>query len=270
VSLAVVACGRWQIVAAADSRSTSDGIEAGSDSEIKLIECGSRTLCGLVGFTTLIDPVANWREKVSDRVRKMCDRDGLQDSPALLLEAIRADTTPMLARRFALSPWPPGVVPFGAFAIKRDVSGLIEFLDLQYADETTGAGGRRMSDPVLKIHLDGQQSGVYLYATGRGDCLSPSLVRKMNPDLPDEGVLAQIEGLFADAAANGRAEGSIGGPIDVAVIDASGVRWLRRKPLPVARLGRGSGSSVAEFLRWLGIVKPALIGAAAAGGHPSS
>jgi hypothetical protein len=229
-TLHIALFGQQRIIVGSDSRGHSDDGPMGDNFQ-KSFQAGRQTLCGTTGVLTLPPDIY-----VSDRVARLCAKVHLQDSPRELLYAIRADMHGPLVELFTEYPLPddaPSV--FSAFSIHRRLNGKVDLLSLEFPIITQGTN-RLLAEPIIRPHFENYKvREAVAYHDGRGDCLTPDILRRVNPDFDDDSVLAGIDYIFESAKAFSQScRNEIGGPIDIAVIDsATGFRWLRRKPLPL-------------------------------------
>jgi hypothetical protein len=80
--------------------------------------------------------------------------------------------------------------------------------------------------PVVTCRHEGQIERPTVYLQGMKFCARPS----SDLNIPDEAAAkAAINSIFDDARRQSRCRAAIGGPIDLAVIDEQGRRWLQHK-----------------------------------------
>jgi hypothetical protein len=84
-----------------------------------------------------------------------------------------------------------------------------------------------LEEPVIRRLYFGAVADVRLYVRGARRCVHPEL--RCSSVEGDAEALRIIDGVFARARHGGRCAAAIGGPVDVAVIDSSGRRWLKQK-----------------------------------------
>jgi hypothetical protein len=151
------------------------------------------------------------------------------------LDAIEHELFAPITSLFADHSLPESPFVFAAFVIRKEPGGRLDLLELQFVVDTAPGGDRTIGEPHLIVHMEGAvPRGRFAFSLG-GDCLTKGLEQKLDPDLPDEAVLAGIDGIFKAAKAESPVfDNRIGGPIDVCAIESTGFRWLRRKPDPPA------------------------------------
>jgi hypothetical protein len=125
----------------------------------------------------------------------------------------------------------PAERPFSAFAVRRKRAGEIDFWELEFTIVTASDGRRSLGAPEVKSHLtDEIPRGPFVFYISHA--VPKELTDSLEADVPDNIVLRKIDKVFdAVRASSATARNEIGGPVDVASIDADGLRWLRRKPI---------------------------------------
>jgi hypothetical protein len=102
-------------------------------------------------------------------------------------------------------------------------------IDLTHSVHRSSSGhySSVLEEPVVRRLLFSAVVDPRLYVRGARRCVRPEpLCGSVDGEAE---ALRIIEGIFADARHSPRCAAAIGGPIDVAVIDSSGRRWLRQK-----------------------------------------
>jgi hypothetical protein len=228
MSLHLVKSGRSRVVACSDNIGCFESGPPSTEVQ-KLFQTGRWTLCGMAGITEAGpgDPIAN-------RIHGLSTTIDLGDSPRRFLSALRDELTPRFAQLFAEDcsrfQWllPDTEVLFVAFSLKRDRTGTIDLLELRFPLHEANAKPA-LGNPEIVPHLEGVLPGGPIVYN-----LSPAPVRndllgRLNPDAGDDIILAGIdkavEGIRS-ASDLVRAESTA--RMDVAAIDAEGVRWLRK------------------------------------------
>jgi hypothetical protein len=245
MSLIAAFVGTSRTVLLADSRvSTRGGYVA--DGSRKLFQAGSHTLCGIVGLAGF-----GGGDLFSTRVERLCAQE---NRPRELLCAIRDELCGPIAKYVAEDPeefqWllPDSEIIFAALAIRRNASGKSDLFELQlpigqfegkpFVGKPTilmkfeGLRLRRHQEmiPVKSVH--GELLELWkkplppqrvTYWIGACDAL------EKYPDMLDpEGSDAHIL-TVSDYIVKASTDEETGGGLDVASIDSTGVRWLRRK-----------------------------------------
>lgn len=213
---------------AADSRGTlSTG--GSRDDYQKFFPAGRHAVVALVGVVDLLAGDSSGRLvrlSLTRRIARLCGEARLQKDPQALITEIVAELRELR------------MLPFHC-ALPRSAS-LVDVLIVG-----RGHGGYccawRLSLPIereslAEPKLEQLQAGVipsggcHLHGIGLVETVQTLGFAKNPDDSTDSEILAAIDKTFAAAAANPDRGAEIGGPIDVAVIDSSGFRWLRCKP----------------------------------------
>jgi hypothetical protein len=226
MSLLFALCGRHRVVVAADSRRMREDGVALDDTD-KLFPCGHFTACGISGVTNL-----GTHTIVSELIEEISSRPSLRDSPQALLEAITEEMGPRLTRVFREKPLPDGhASAFSAFVARKQPTGELDLLELEFRITTFNGGKRTLDEPRVIAHAEGPPLGRIAYSLGHGDYLTQALEQRLDPDAgSDADILTGVDAIFDGAMVESRkSKNDVGGPIDVALIDAAGFRWLRRK-----------------------------------------
>jgi hypothetical protein len=178
-------------------------------------------------------------DSIATRILRLSSRADLADSPKRFLLALRGELHSHLARLLAEDhsrfQWilADTEVLFTAFFLRRNRAGMVDLLELKFP-LCESKGKPALGDPEIVPHMAGVfPRGPFVYsqfptpemATDLADLLIP-----VDPDAEDETVLADI-----DKAVDGmrgasellRAETTA--TVDVAVIEAKGARWLRKR-----------------------------------------
>ncbi len=230
MSMILCKVGRTRAVICADSRiviGEGDGI---SDDCQKLLQAGDRTVCGFVQFSAFGSAPA---DQISNRISGLLASDErLKDSPRKLLAAI-GDVICGQIKRLSLE-CPEGFrhvyldseIVFAAFCLSLSAEGELDLFELrlpihQSPNASQGSSEATLGEPEIITHADHRPPGPTMYALGKE---GPLAARPLNPDLSDSTVLEQVDCVF-----NKFRDEETGGPIDVAVIDGQGFRWLRTK-----------------------------------------
>jgi hypothetical protein len=227
MSLIIALAGRKRVVVASDSRGCAmDGSQA--DRYQKLYQAGQFTAVGTTGALDIAPGVG-----ISERIAGICAREELRDSPRALLEALRDELREELTSR-PNNRFPDGPIMFGAFAIRKKPDGWLDLLELEFAIETAADGSRFVGEPTLKAHFQGMPRGSSGFSIGQR--YPKGWERAVNLDSTADAIVSGVDRIFAMAKAESeKANDMIGGPIDVAVIETTGFKWLRRKePEPLA------------------------------------
>jgi hypothetical protein len=168
--------------------------------------------------------------RASIQIGRLCGEDRFRDSPRKLLTAVRDNVRAGLESMFAHHPLPDLPSIFSAFTVSRKKTNEVDILELDFPIVMSNSG-RRIGEPTISMKLDGA-FGMFLYHHSRGDCLPDDVTQRVHPDSEDSALLSGIDSVFSAAVRKTKScSDEVGGPIDVAVIDTSGFRWLRRKPI---------------------------------------
>lgn len=247
-TLHVVVVHSDRVVICSDSRGCDiRGLGPIAEDFQKLFQCGEWTAC-LIGGILMLSP----NRRVSTRVAHVCARTALQDSPVELLRAIQNDLYPKFLHLPAtpvpnLTSDPPPA--FSAYSIRRTRDGRIDMWELRFPVKID-SGVLRFDQPMPPIcHFERfiLQTGERCAILSHPDCLSTQATAAnrehrhlITPGLSNEDLSGEVDKLFEMAmATNQTCNDQVGGPIDVAVIDSSGFRWVRRKPnRPITRFLR--------------------------------
>jgi hypothetical protein len=161
---------------------------------------------------------------------------GLGDSPRRFLSALRDELRPIAGickndpSRFRWMLRDRGVA-FACFSLKREYSGMITLLTLHFPLLEV-KGDPAVGDPEIITHIGGlttEQAGAFVYFFY--EHLDDPSLSQINPDLEDDAILRGVDAQIdreRRASAAMRAETTA--TTDVAVIEAAGVRWLRKLP----------------------------------------
>lgn len=238
----------------ADSRYIDAPVEL-RDSARKLTACGPAGLCGLLG---LLRFTRTEFERDGDDLARQTTFELSDIVNGLKLEWAACDGpgfAAMFAQRFheALVPfWERFATeldePFGLsekassivvpslwlaqlFYVNRAASGraFLATIDLRHSVRRSSSGrySSVLEAPVIRPILYSPVVQPGLYARGTRWCarLEP-VSSSVHGDVE---ALKIIEGVFERARLDARCAAAIGGPVDVAVIDTLGRRWLKRK-----------------------------------------
>lgn len=228
-TLHIALCGRSRIIVASDSRGHSPDTGPFGDDFQKLFKAGRRTLCTTSGLLTL-PPDLHAPVYVSTLIGALCVDDALQDSPKDLLRGIGAALRGRISALFARQAPPDMASIFSAFSVHRSSSGVINFWELDFPVLMSVAGTRIIGEPKITQKFKNYSGRPFAYYSGNE--IPVGSMDNLSADAPDEGLLTGIDSVFEGARSlNASAHNEIGGPIDVAVIDPRGFRWLRRKPI---------------------------------------
>ncbi len=253
MSLHIIKSGRRRVVACADKIACAESGPPDTDQE-KLFQAGRYTLCGMVGITE-----AAPGDSIAVRVHRLSLKDGLRDSPKRFLVALRDELHPLLTRALVEHSsrfrWllPDTKVLFVAFCFKREPSGEIDLLELRFP-LYEARGKPALGEPEIIAHIEGALPGgpvLYNLAPSplQTDVLIP-LLAPVDPDAADDLILASIDKAvrsIRNVSERTRAETTAS--TDVVVLDADGVRWLRKS--------RPSAEAVVRenvwhrFVRWI-------------------
>jgi len=214
----------------------------------KLIPWGESALCGLCGLLRFTRTEFDLREDapVSQRTVEIADvisnleAAGAQAEPALsgslvdsfyrVFAPVWAEFAERLDRPFSRS----AAASEGAtqrlaqlLYANRAASGdvLLRSIDLIHHVSRTGRGdyNSRLEQPVVRTLFEGRALKRRLFVRGRRSCAGTPAIRR------DEPALDAIDRIYRETQSASHCARVIGGPIDVAVIDNAGRRWLRRK-----------------------------------------
>lgn len=223
-TLHLVLSGQRQTVVCSDSRGHGEDNTVNTDDFEKLFCAGDRTACCMSGILFL-PPAPGVR--ASFQIASLCGEDRFRDAPRKLLTAVRDSVREGLSSMFAYHPLPDLPSIFTVFTISRKPTNEVDILELDFP--IMNGSGRRIGDPTISVKVDGA-SRMFLYHHSRGDCLPQDITNRVHPDSEDKALLSGIDNIFSAAMAKTKScSDEIGGPIDVAVIDASGFRWIRQK-----------------------------------------
>lgn len=267
-TLNLVICGLSRVVVCSDSRgsaSPADGIPADDNCQ-KLFQCGTRSACVASGI------LAGQGLYVPDRLAAICADAELQDSPREILSRVESVLRgPINAALLEDARHPVDRSPvdfiFDVFCVRRHHSGAIDLVALHFP-MTTDAGGNpvlgaaEVSLPLIdslppwapreivrgdSILLPSGRTVPYSF--GHGDCLTKKLEQELDVNtLSDEAILSAVDQIFETARQESPiCAADIGGPIDVAAIDADGFRWLRKKPAVAVMAARPTSSLAASL-----------------------
>jgi hypothetical protein len=274
-TLNLAICGRSRVVVCSDSRGAAspvDGIPADDNCQ-KLFQCGTSTACASSGI--LIGPGLY----IPDRLAAICADAKLQDRPRATLARIESELRgPIDAALLEDAKHPVDRCSddfvFDVFCIRRQDSGAIDLVALHFpmttdSDGNPALGTAEVSLPLIDslpswaprdiVRGDGillPPGAIVPYSFGHGECLTKELEQKLDVNvLSDEAILSGIDQIFETARqARPICAAEIGGPIDVAAIDAAGFRWLRKKPAiaavvaPAPSLASALAASPLQFI----------------------
>lgn len=256
MSINLVKIGQHRVLAIADSRGCYK-YGPPRDDLLKLFQLGSRTVAGIGGLTEIRPG-----DDIAERVEKLSAVDALADSPREFMTALASDLHEPLRDRFAKNPhlfkWllADTSIVLTAFCLTRERSGEITLLELQFALENRD-GAPACGEPQIITHAERLVPARQMMYCAPTDFPMKHLFRQLDADSPDDCVLADVDRLFETAKReNAVCRAEIGGPLDVAVIDAEGFRWLRRKPawtpeIPAAGLMEKSSRLFWKYTRTL-------------------
>ena len=225
------------------------------DSARKLLACGSTAICGLSGLVrfTRTEYARRGDDVTSQTTFELSDIvDGLDFEKAPGEEPGLAQAFAERLHRALVPVWERFAIlldePFGStradpmaesplrlaqlFYVNREGSGraFLSTIDLKHTVHVSASGhySSVLEVPVIRPVLHGPVRETRIYVRGKRSCARPELF----PDSvdADADALRIIEGVFEDAQRGARCAAAIGGPVDVAVIDGAGRRWLRQKP----------------------------------------
>jgi hypothetical protein len=118
------------------------------------------------------------------------------------------------------------------FYANREVSGraFLATIDLTHSLRRSSSGrySSVLEAPVVRRLLFSAVAHPRLYFRGKRRCMSA--VPPIDSVHGDAEALRIIEAVFERARYATRCAAAIGGPVDIAVIDNAGRRWLKRKP----------------------------------------
>jgi hypothetical protein len=224
-TLHILVNGYKRLVICSDSRGHTD--QGPSIEEFqKLFRAGKRTACCTSGLLMLPPGI-----HTSNLIETICSEEELWDSPRDLLCAIRDATRERITELFLDGAVPEIPSVFGAICVRRKSNGQLDLLELDFPILTAPNGSRSFGEPTMKIRFDGVFAS-FLYTHSRGDCLPQNMQHRIDPDLPDNDLLAAVDEVFRAARMTSKScADEVGGSIDVAAIDSKGFCWLRRKPI---------------------------------------
>ena len=219
----------------------------------KVLPCGPTALCGISGLLRFTRTDYDVREdapasqvtfELADFIDHI-DLSGSDQEPVLAslfaetlfrtLAPIWADFAHQLQRPFgAVNPGSDG--PTHSLAqilyVNRSVSGhaFICAIDLAHSMRRSHSGeySSVLERPVVRPVFHGPVTRERFYIHGRKSCIRlepfPGAIKS------DAQALEAIDRAFRTTQQESRCAKAIGGPVDIAAIDAMGRRWLRQKP----------------------------------------
>jgi hypothetical protein len=228
MSVQLVKLGREQIIVAADSRVTARRDITGAD-YVKLFQAGERSL---VSITGLIHLPRRWpwerEELIPDCVSRLCANPYLADRPLAFLGALQDYLYARLVRLFKKQSkftCVPSDSVFSGFYISCQPDGALDFLELQFPLEDHNVIPE-LGLPSIVVHIKEQIPRPFMFNVGP-TFLIESQLPLVDPGGPDDQIRAAINRTIAAAqAADETCRAEIGGPINMAAIDAHGFRWL--------------------------------------------
>lgn len=234
---------------AADSRYAKAPL-AIRDSARKLLVYGRTALCGLCGllrFTrTEFDFAGDALRQTTLELAEVIGgleplgMDWKSSSAERFAESLHAALAPVWAT------FTGGLdSPFGSsrelvqiLYANRSAAGevCVDGIDLKHSMRRSESGeySSVLEAPVVRTIFHGTVHAQRLFIRGSKRCVSTAALGGKVDD--DAAAVEAIDGVFRVSRREMRCAKAIGGPVDVAVIDSSGRRWLRRKP--VRELGR--------------------------------
>jgi hypothetical protein len=223
MSLLAIFTGRTRVIVFADSRGTGAGRKPIDDID-KLFRAGERTLVGTTGTVLNLGPspthyIPRW-------LGDQCANSAMQDKPLELLTLAGNEIHRLIEAVFKSDParipkstWADEVI-FGLFAIQRHRDGRVDLIEMSIQRE-----GNTIGAPRITRHIDGEVPQPWGYWSGKCSFLERNH-QSFNTDAPDEAVVRQAGQVVMTAGAE---HGKTGGPVDIAAIEADGVRWLQKK-----------------------------------------
>jgi len=219
------------------------------DSARKVIPCGPTSLCGLSGFLRFTrtecagdgnHPGCESTFELSDVVERLRFENAGGDEPELansFARRLHQELAPIW-ERFAADL---DELPFGGHGrqgklsqlmyVSREASSraFLATIDLTHSLRPSESGrfSSVLEEPVIRRLFFGPAAHPRLYVRGARRCVRPE--PRFDSVEGDAEALRIIDEVFAHARHPGRCAAAIGGPVDVAVIDPSGRRWLKHK-----------------------------------------
>ena len=233
MSLAIAYAGHSRAVVSSDDKQC--GQYTRLDDKTALFDAGPRTLVGIGGLL-LLKPMQldtqefrEFPEYIPRRVAGLCSDERLRDRPRDLLEAIRDDLHEPLLSSFQKYPdtfqWILGdhKVIFQAFSVRRRPGGQVDLLQLMFPMSEVD-GRAVLHEPEIDVFCDAVPGARGpAYCAGGFDSKLPGL--PPNPNYPDDQILAGMDRLYKIAS---DLDDAIGVPHQIAVIEETGIRWLRK------------------------------------------
>ena len=226
------------------------------DSARKLIACGPTALCGFSGFLRFTrtecgrhgdDLARQMTFELSDIAEGLAFESPASIEPGLadmFVKCLHLALAPIW-ERFAIDLDQPfgstatqaksGVVPSlrlaQLFYVNREASGraFLATIDLRHSvrRSTSGLYSSVLEPPVVRRLLFSAVEQPRLYLRGTRQRLRPGPLHGSVDG--DTEALRIIDGIYKRARYASQCAATIGGPVDVAVIDSAGRRWLKRK-----------------------------------------
>lgn len=221
----------------ADSRHDG-GPATEADHAQKIFRCGANAVCAISGSLRMTVTRPNGEASTFDvagtldRIAKSLE-EGDAD-PAVIAQAMQAELQPFWAKHLA----EPVGSPLSSRTLARSVStilvarrlpasGEMQLVQIQFPfleRYEAGSGWFHELRPPIIYPADPTRP----LAQGKTECMG------ISPDEPPdtdtrESTLATIQALYARTQHEPYCKSIIGGPVDIAVIDAEGVRWLQQK-----------------------------------------
>lgn len=224
------------------------------DSARKLLACGPTAICGLSGLVrfTRTEYDRHGEDVTSEKTFELSEIvDGLDfdgtagEEPELSVsfaQRLQQAFIPVWERfanqldepfGFSRAGWMDGVRLRLAqvFYVNRAGSGraFLSTIDLEHTVHKSKSGqyGSVLEAPVIRPMFHDLVSRPRIFVRGKRSCAH--LEPLSGPVDGDAAALRIIERIFEDARHGARCAAAVGGPVDVAVIDGSGRRWLKRK-----------------------------------------
>jgi hypothetical protein len=265
-SLVVCVIAPEAVYLAADSRYAGVSGTLG-DSARKLLACGSSALCGLSGLvrftrTEYDRGVEQASSETTFELSEIVDGlpcEGGEGEPevaagfargvhralmplweryAIELDEPLGFLRPRVGRRLRLAQ---------LFYVNRPASGraFLSTIDLEHRLVRTRSGryDSALEMPVIRPVFHDVVVEPRIFVRGKRSCAQVEPI--CGPIESDGAAIGVIERIFDSARRGLRCASSVGGPVDVAVIDTAGRRWLRRKALAQDGPGRDADLGVA-------------------------
>jgi hypothetical protein len=224
MSLIVVSANKHRAVMSADSRGMNGAVVRGNDFE-KIFAAGQHTVVGINGQ---LDLTASGL-RASTVIGEMCRRRALQDKPLDFLRAVEREIVPYLKELYRHNPLPPeGDFVFTVCVLKRAPWGVVELREVRMFGKNGVLECERLT------HHVGQIDRRFVW---NSSFHQPKSAQHINPEEPDDMVLAAIDTCYSDSAEAARGSDAVSpiGPASaVCAIEPGGIRWIRK---PTARKG---------------------------------